>query len=367
MVRLHDVATGRDNNFNLIRAIAATAVLVSHAYPIALGGGTPEPLLDSVGHSLGTVAVHIFFVLSGFLIAASWDRGSGPLRFVLARGLRLLPGLLVSLVLVAFAMGPLVTTLSPGAYLTDPGTLRFVPQNLALISPAYTLPGVFETNPYPTVEGSIWTLFYEVLCYVGIFAAGMLGLFGRRGLMTAACLATIAAGLWVGSDAGTTGVYKADRALALAAPFAAGTLLWIWRARVVLTLPVAAGLLVLAWAAKGTPAYEPAYLAALAYGIFWLAYVPGGPLRAYNRLGDYSYGIYIYAFPAQGLAVWIWGPMDPLTNMALALPITLVPSVLSWHLVEKPALALRGPILALLEPGRRARDVKDDRRLAGKP
>ena len=66
----------------------------------------------------------------------------------------------------------------------------------------------------------------------------------------------------------------------------------------------------------------------------------GRRIRLYNRLGDYSYGIYLNAFPLQGLAVWLFRPMDPWTNIALALPLTIVPSVLSWHLVKRPALEL---------------------------
>ncbi len=66
--------------------------------------------------------------------------------------------------------------------------------------------------------------------------------------------------------------------------------------------------------------------------------MPGGVLRRYNRVGDYSYGLYIYAFPVQGLVQHLFGPLTPAGNMLLALPPTLVLAVLSWHLVEKPWL-----------------------------
>ncbi len=163
---LGELARGRDNNFNLIRALAATAVLVSHAWPISQGAGTQEPLWAWTGATLGTMAVYVFFAISGFLIATSFDRTQSARAFLVARGLRLFPGLFVSVLLVAFVMGPLVTTLAATDYLTHPETLAFIPRNLTLISPAYTLPGVFEANPYPTVEGSIWTLVHEVACYL---------------------------------------------------------------------------------------------------------------------------------------------------------------------------------------------------------
>ena len=79
----------------------------------------------------------------------------------------------------------------------------------------------------------------------------------------------------------------------------------------------------------------------LGYAVLWLAYVPRGRLRAYNRLGDYFYGIYIYTFPLQGAVIWFFGAMTPSMNIAISLPITLFFAVLSWHLIEAPALAFR--------------------------
>lgn len=84
MIRLGDRARGRDNNFNLIRAVAATAVLVSHAWPLTLGQGTPEPLVALTGKALGTWAVEVFFVISGFLIAASFARRPDAAAFLAA-------------------------------------------------------------------------------------------------------------------------------------------------------------------------------------------------------------------------------------------------------------------------------------------
>lgn len=343
---LSDTAHGRDNNFNLIRAVAATAVLVSHAWPLTLGPGTPEPFQALTGQTLGSLAVYVFFATSGFLIATSFARRPDPWAFLAARALRLLPGLFVSLLLVAYAMGPLVTALPAADYLADPAVSRFVLRNMALVSPAYGLPGVFAANPYPAVEGSIWTLAYEVVCYLGVLAAGLLGAFRDRRWM-AACLAVYGAvwgGLWLVCLITGQGIHpRIDDLHRLSLPFATGVLIFVLRDRLVLS---ARGLLVV-WAVWGlariavSAAADPALVAALAYSTFWLAYVPRGPLLAYNRLGDYSYGIYIYAFPLQGLMVWLFGPMAPWTNIALALPAVLVCAVLSWHLVEAPALTLR--------------------------
>jgi peptidoglycan/LPS O-acetylase OafA/YrhL len=340
MLYLGDVATGRDNNFNLIRFAAAASVLVSHAWPIALGPGTAEPLQALTGHTLGTLAVYVFFAISGFFISASFAASASAGDFLLARGLRLFPCLAVSLLLVAFAMGPFVTTQPAAGYLQAPETWRFLFHNATLVWPQYRLPGVFETNPYPAVEGSIWTLIHEVLCYALVFLAGLTGLSRRRRAMTAAL---IGYGL-IWALPLLLPFRLPPRVMSLhdlSLPFVFGMAFWLWRDRLPLTLWAVAGLLGAASLARGTSLGTPLLVAFLAYATFWAGFVPKGPIRAWNRLGDYSYGMYVYAFPLQGLAVWLAGPLTPMANVALALPVTLVFAILSWHLVERPARALR--------------------------
>ena len=348
MVILGDVARNRDNNLNLIRMIAALAVLVSHAYPIALGPDAVQPLQRLTGNTLGGLAVAVFFVISGFLIAESYDRARSWQDFIAARVLRLWPALFASLAMVAFVVGPIVTTLSIQAYFADPVTWLFMVKNLLLAVPQYWLPGVFADQPYPNVEGSIWTLFYEVICYFGVFIAGLLGLIRRRLQLSVLILAFAAVAVAVDAM-GPILHLKIIKTLELGLPFALGTLMWLWKDRLPLSIVGVAGLLALAVAVATTPLFNLALVLFLAYTTFWAAYVPGGGIRAYNRLGDYSYGVYIYAFPAQGLAVWLTGgdAMSPHLNMLISLPLTLIPSVLSWHYLEKPALALRRhPVLA---------------------
>lgn len=340
MIRLAEVDRGRDNNFNLIRFLAATGVLVSHAWPLSLGRGTDEPLERIVGHSLGGLGVFVFFAVSGYFIAASFARSQTVKDFVLARVLRLFPGLAISILLVTLGVGTAVTVLPVAEYLKTPATWTAILRNVTLVSPQYTLPGVFESNPYPTVQGSIWTLIYEVLCYGLVFLAGISGLLLRRRAMTVAIGLYLV--LWV--MAGTDWLPVPTRLMqtrTLSLPFVIGMAFWVWRDRLVLSLPVALVLAILAGLAKGTMASLPALVMAVAYGTFWCAYVPKGAIRAFNRLGDYSYGIYVYAFPLQGLVVWLAGPMGPWTNIALAFPLTLTCAVLSWHLVERPVLSLR--------------------------
>ena len=177
---IHAEPGNRSNNLNLLRLVAAYAVLISHAWPIVHGPGTEEPLKAATGYTLGTIAVMVFFGLSGFLITASWQRSPAPWRFLARRAQRLLPGLWVVLLLSAAVMGPLVGTMPLSDYLSDPGFWKFLLRNALVLPIEPELPGVFVDNPYPAAAGSIWTLHYEALCYAGVMAAGLAGLLQKR-------------------------------------------------------------------------------------------------------------------------------------------------------------------------------------------
>jgi peptidoglycan/LPS O-acetylase OafA/YrhL len=344
---LGDVCAGRNNNLNLIRMIAAVAVLVSHAWPIALGAEAVQPLERGLmGSTLGGIAVYVFFAISGFLIARSYERQASVFRWARARVLRLFPALFVVLLLTVLVLGPLVTALPADVYFSDPATMTYVPRNMSLAFLQYDLPGVFLDQPYPgAINGSLWTLVYEVLCYGGVLVAGLLGALGNRPRMALALAAYAAAYLLVFQVLEPEQVHPRLRMLlGLGLPFAIGTAFHVWRDRVLLSPAIVALLVAAATLAHGTAAFHVTMVLALVWGVFVVGYMPGAFLQRYNRLGDYSYGVYIYAFPMQQLMIHLFAPMGPLMNIALALPATLALAVLSWVCVEKPALALaRGP------------------------
>jgi peptidoglycan/LPS O-acetylase OafA/YrhL len=334
MIPLGQVAVGRDNNFNLIRMVAATGVLVSHAFPLTYGPGTPEPLERWLGFSLGYVSVMVFFALSGFLITRSFQKSASLKRFVKARVYRIYPAL-IAVLLVTVAVGALSVP--------DDWRARFwgaVPNyllsNLALFRLHYDLPGVFMSNPYgPAINGSLWTLFYEVLCYVLVAMAGLAGALSRpRVFLVLVALFAVAfvASLLVGDLP-----RRVDNVLKLGFPFAIGSALAVWRDKVPFGAPVAFALAGAALLAAPFAVFPAVFAVALAYGVLWLGHLRVPALLPYNRLGDYSYGTYIYAFPVQQ-SVAALGVTSPWINIALALPVTLFCAVLSWTFVEAPAL-----------------------------
>ena len=127
--RLAEYVYSRDNNFNLLRFVAASLVLLSHSYPLSLGPDTPEPLVSSFGITLGGLAVDIFFITSGFLVAASLYSRS-LVAYLWARFVRIYPALVVAVLFCVFVVGMAFTTVGAAEYLTDSTTLKFLVEKL---------------------------------------------------------------------------------------------------------------------------------------------------------------------------------------------------------------------------------------------
>jgi len=166
----------KDNNFNLIRFIAAFLVLFSHSYIVITGDPNTVPLKLLLGITWGGIAVDVFFITSGFLIAGSFYNRKGLVPFILARILRIYPALIVAMFISVFIFGLWFTSLKPIEYLTTIETYKYLIKNIILFFGVnYNLPNVFMDNPYiNAVNGSLWTLPFEVKMY---FYLTLIGLF----------------------------------------------------------------------------------------------------------------------------------------------------------------------------------------------
>lgn len=332
-----DRAGERDNNFNLIRMVAATSVLISHAWPLSLGSDAVQPLQTMLrGTPLGALSVYIFFAVSGFFITRSYYTRRNYAAFITARVRRLFPALSVVL---------LVSVLIAGLFLSTAPATRFwraAPgyflSNLTLIFPQHEMPGVFTNNPYPgVINGSLWTLPYELFCYIGVLAGGLAGVIARPKLFAVAAvvfLAFYAAAAWWSLP------IRLERIAELGLPFLIGASFWVWRDYIRLSPIILAALILALWLLSATPLFKPGLMLVTAYAVFLIGYTRLPAMSAYNRLGDYSYGMYVWAFPVQQ-CVAAAGVISPLVNILLAFPLTLICAILSWHFVEGPAMGRR--------------------------
>ena len=333
-VLLSDRLGDRDNNFDVLRLLAAWAVLVSHSYALV---NRPEPL-HQLGTSLGNVGVLIFFAVSGLLIRRSWELDPSPRDFWAKRALRLLPGLAVVALATAFVLGPLVTSASLGTYVTSAETWIYPLRIVALVPFGADLPGVFDDSIYGgSVNGPLWSLPVEVLAYVMLFLLGITGVLRRRAVVTGLALAGLVwAGWWV------TVTSPSIAAISVLAAFAVAAACYGWRDRIVLSHPLAALALALCVVTGFGP--DPlrvvVWTLAAVYLSFWFAYALPAVGRPLIRWGDASYGLYIWAFPVQQTIVQVLGDdVHPWLVIVIATPVVWALALASWRLVERPALA----------------------------
>jgi peptidoglycan/LPS O-acetylase OafA/YrhL len=345
-MKLSSVAQGRNNNFNLIRIVAALAVLVTHSFVLSSGNPDDEPLRQTLGMTPGSIAVDVFFVTSGLLVTASLLRSESVVAFAWSRCLRIFPRLLVMLLLTVFLVGPLFTTLQPASYLLDPRTHAYLIKGATLVSGILDrLPGVFESNPYPaSINGSLWTMPYEVRMYVllAVLWAVVHKAFGLRGAQFTRAVQLLAILSGVGLVVGHFISSRDPTFLRLFFMFFAGAALFVSRERVRLS----ARFFLLALVASTVAAIDQhlffvVYTVSLPYLVIYLAYVPSDTARRYNKVGDYSYGIYIYAFPVQQSLAALMPGISAMAMMAASLLATTGLAALSWHFIERHAIGLR--------------------------
>ncbi len=362
----------KHNNFDFLRLFLAALVVLSHSWALGVGSEAGEPFFRLTRHTifghgttLGHLAVNGFFVISGFLITASWDRRKSTFDYFRKRFARIYPGFIVCAALCVFALPYVImpTTdwrhASPVAFALDTLRLRYesYPQDAAGKSIA------FLGNVFPrSTNGSLWSIPYEFWCYVGVALLGVLGLMTRRAnVLVLYVLSMLVAllfsgwhiqfgGSWFGAIFGFPPFW------ARLLPFyLAGVVAWRYRDAIRYT-PVGGAVALIGLAV--TCAVPHGWSVGLplfgTYLLLWLALESRFPVVKSSRYGDFSYGLYLYAFPIQQLIVWkAGGSMNPWLLLAVSLPASLIAGALSWHLVEKWFLRAvhRAPVPSPGTPG----------------
>ena len=319
------------NNFDFLRFAAALAVVAAHAYALRLGYigiGMHDPII-----LMGQAGLAALLTTSGYLITASWESTASPLRFAWKRFLRVVPGLIPAILITLFLIGPVMTSLSLGEYfsaLFSPAGIAAVPffENGSTI-------GLFSENPWTYVNGSLWTIPLEVAMYGVVAALGIAGLLHRWGAIPALAAGNVL--LWM--------VWFDDPRMSkirFALYFLIGAWLYLHRERIPYRPTVAGGLLLLLGLSALTPNPTVAGVIAIPYLTIYAAHLPLPFLNTFGKPGDFSYGIYIYHYPIQQTI--IQATANTLTLPALcgvSFAVTFLLAFLSWHLVEKRALAAK--------------------------
>ncbi|OBK36060.1 acyltransferase [Mycobacterium sp. 1165196.3] len=333
----------RNNALNAIRLALAIEVIFLHSFQNT-GRVPPEPtrqLLMSVG-------VDGFFAISGFLITASWLSHPRARDYLVARALRILPGFYVCLAVTAFILAPISVLLQGGSaakLLWSTGPIEYVLKNSAIAYLHWDVGGTPRGIPRAgDWNGSLWSLIYEVLCYLAVAVIGIAGLANRRWVSPT----ILAVGVFAAAMLPPLTLFQAWTVPQLIARcaimFAAGALLFQFREVVPARWSLVGVSVIIVSVASMLPDYRVVGAIPLAYIV-----IVSGALTKKKRLNlrtDLSYGMYIYAFPTQQLlAVCGLTDLNPMFFFVFSTVGTLPLAAMSWFLVEKRAMALKSRLL----------------------
>lgn len=325
---------GYSSGWDYLRLILAAGVIVVHSLPLSHGiaarWAIPTPLM-----MFAQVLLPMFFALSGFLVAASLLRVPIP-NFIGLRVLRIFPALAVEVVLSALILGPLLTPIPMTEYFSNEWFWAYFKNVYGDIH--YTLPGLFMNNPYPNVvNGSLWTVPFELECYIVLVVLGILRFNRHWALML---MVTIAGSGYLWFNHAEEGIESFIYGRLLVVYFLAGVTIYSMRSFLPLRIDLFLACAILALA--GTLHKELLYLSplAVAYCTAWIGLQTPKKVPAVLFSGDYSYGIYLYGFVVQQVFAQL-APSNWIVNSILSLIAVSLFAAFSWHFIEKPTLKLK--------------------------
>lgn len=339
------------NSYGVIRLVAAIAVIVTHSFGVVGGWEAAEPLAESTGWSLAAHGVHVFFVLSGFMVAASWERSVNWIDFVIARLLRIMPALICVNIAIVLIAGLWLTTASPQDYWTLENVGTFLVKATVLFSVGVSLDGVFSNNPMgASANIPIWTIRFEVICYATLLvfmsalaALRLRGIARLYPILPLVCVAAVVISV-AGDPEHFSFVAQLSR---FVLAFYLGVACWIARDYIPVRRDIALALLVvvLATLQTGLPIRYPVLIVATAYWSLWLGSFQMGRLQTWAAGTDLSFGAYITGFFIQQWLVLAMPEMGVALNALLATLLALAAAWVSWTFVEKPAMRARRAIV----------------------
>lgn len=341
---LSDVLLRNENNFDILRLIAAAAVIIGHAYAIA-----PQPPLQDFVSSLlhfeysGSLAVKFFFFLSGLLVTDSIIRRPEPLQFLVRRACRIFPGLFLCLLISVFIVGPVFTKLSMVDYFTQKETWDYLIKNITLIDLQWKLPYVFIDSQYG-LNGSLWSLPYESMCYLYIAIFCGFGLFSVRFAANVFCGAII--GMAFLAPNLLPRFAQNPNSHMLPVCFLLGVFFAINKHKIKINVSNVILLWLLVTLVNLPNLHRFLFYVAFFYTTIFLASLKF-VINRFKLPLDVSYGVYIYGFMIQQCVHALFPMMGVHGNQFISLMLALFAGILSWYLVEKNGISFGNKITSI--------------------
>lgn len=342
----------RENSLTLIRLSLATIVVYSHSFEI--GGYGLDPLKEHFGVSFGELAVDSFFAISGFLITSSFLKSKSVINYLWKRVLRIFPGYWACLVVIALLICPIIYSIQnqgidPTLNLFDNPFLDYVKSNFWLRINQSGIKNLFFDHPAQgVINGSLWSLFPEFLCYLLVIFLGRIHFLKERKIY----LIFLFIGLFITYSSHDVilehfrytsfygKIWYLLKLIELSTYFISGMLLYLYRCNILFSLNLLIASILCLCLSICFKSYFFASPIVLIYILIGISIQV--PSFGIDKIGDYSYGIYIYSYSIQQ-TIYFFNQSLPnsLTFFLITLGFTLPFAWFSWVCIEKPCLKLK--------------------------
>ncbi|WP_083704373.1 acyltransferase family protein [Serratia oryzae] len=335
-MKLSEIIKKGNNNLDIFRLIAALMVIYGHAYAISPQEGKEDVLLHIIGFDYsGSLAVKIFFFLSGLVVTNSLMANQNVVKFFISRLFRIWPALIVTVVFSSLVLGPLLTELSFLDYLSSREVYSYIYKNI-FMDIQYSLPGVFVDNKRDAVNGSLWTIPYEVSAYLILVAAFMLGVLKRKIFASILFLIIVAEPLF-GNKILFTWISADNREISMLAPcFAFGAILAIWKDEIFIDRYSFLGVWILFYFFRTSEFSFYFFYFSIFISMLYISTTP-----FFIRLKppfDISYGVYLWAWPIQQVIARSFDYKGVLFNQLSSSILAIIMGLISWYVIEKKCI-----------------------------
>ena len=336
-------SNSRGPSFDLLRLFAATMVVYAHSFLVT---GDKDYFWCSLfpGIDAGAFAVSVFFAASGYMVTESLRRNDSYKIFLYKRAIRIFPALMVVVLISTFIVGAVFTTQNRIDYYLDAHT------SLYLVSAFFPLqqaiPSVFSDGNSHYLNGNLWTLRYETICYAILAIAGrrlfvykFISLYLCAGAITLTAIELLLSHelremRWFATIVQCTPLF---------AYFFGGATVSVLSKHILIKPSFIITSFVIVICSMRIGYYNllfPLFGSYLIANLGLSRVLDSSALQAYRLWGDFSYGVYITSFPVQQLVVREFGG-NWISNFMCSMPIVLILSFISWHFLEKKCLALK--------------------------
>lgn len=346
----------KNNIFDYIRIILAIFVIIAHSYPIFFGIGFSDPITRKIlcTESLGGVAVIGFFTLSGFMITQSIINSKNNKEFFIKRIIRIFPSLIVMLLLTIFILGPLVYNGNVTDYFRNSTVWKYLFNNINLFgNTAYNIEGVFTNNPYAfAINGSLWSLKHEFIAYIVLIILSCLSIIKNRkamlgltGISILIYILNINASSIFNCLNNIGVIMEINQFIKLIMYFFIGSTIYLYKDKLKMNFKyfILAVLILLTGICLNCTKY--ALIITMPYILMYI-----GTFKInkdiLKKVGDFSYALYIYAFPIQQLLVYyLKDKINIWVYMLLSILITGIISIIMTILIDNNIKKVKNKLL----------------------